>query len=726
MADVPGEVNFVSCPCSQGSLGDMRLAMSAYTCPMHPEIVSEGPGVCPDCGMALEPTEVSLETEPDPELADMKRRFWVSALLTAPLFVWGMAEMSLHGHAAPAGALVQLALATPVVLWGGAPFFVRGYRSLVSRRLNMFTLIALGTGTAYSYSVAAALAPDLFPGSFRLPDGSVAVYFEAAAVIVTLVLLGQVLELRARQRTGEALRALLGLVPESARRVEANGQEIDVHLCKVAVGDQLRVRPGERIPVDGLVLEGASAVDESMLTGEPLPVEKRAGAALTGGTVNGSGTLLMRAERVGDAMLLARIVALVSEAQRSRAPVQRIADRVSAHFVPVVVGVAVLAFAAWATVGPEPRLANALLAAVSVLIIACPCALGLATPMSILVAMGRAARAGVLFRDAEALESLQAIDTLAIDKTGTLTQGRPVLVALQAVGGMQDAVLLELAAGLERGSEHPLAAALLEAAAARGLEPGRASHFESRPGLGVLGQVSDRSVALGNRALLAELGVDTQPLEARADAERALARTVLFAAVDGALAGLFAVEDPLRAGAEEAVRGLRADGLRVVMLTGDGRRTAEVVAGRVGISEVSAELSPAAKAAAVARLQEEGHTVAMAGDGINDAPALARADVGIAMGTGTHVALESAAVTLVEGDLRAIARARRLSQATLRNIRQNLFFAFAYNAVGVPVAAGVLYPVLGVLLSPMWSAAAMSASSVCVIANALRLQRFNP
>jgi P-type Cu+ transporter len=726
MADVTWEVNFAHTPLLAGVAGRYERAMSTYTCPMHPEVVSEGPGICPDCGMALEPTEVSLEDSPDPELSDMARRFALSALLTLPLFGWGMAEMFAGGHAAHPNPFVQLALATPVVLWGGAPFFARGYASLVSRRLNMFTLIALGTGTAYAYSTVAALAPQLFPDSFRLADGSVALYFEAAAVIVTLVLLGQVLELRARQRTGEALRALLELAPEHARRVEANGDEHDVHLCKVRAGDLLRVRPGERIPVDGVVTDGASSVDESMLTGEPLPVAKGAGAPLAAGTLNGSGTLLMRAERVGDETLLARIVAQVAEAQRSRAPVQRVADRVSAYFVPAVVAVAVIAFAAWAILGPEPRFANGLLAAVSVLIIACPCALGLATPMSILVATGRAARAGVLFRNAEAIERLDSVDTLAIDKTGTLTEGRPVLVTLETAAGVDDGALLGLAAGLERASEHPLAQALLDAARARAVEPGKATQFEARPGLGVVGEVSGRAVALGNRALLRQLGIDTQPLEARADAERAQARSVVFAAVDGALAGLFAVEDPLRPAAEDALRGLEADGLRVVMLTGDGRGTAEVVAGRLGIREVAAELSPEGKAAEVARLQQGGRRVAMAGDGINDAPALAQADVGIAMGSGTDVALESAAVTLVEGDLRAIARARRLSRATLRNIRQNLFFAFAYNAIGVPVAAGLLYPFAGVLLSPMWSAAAMSASSICVIANALRLQRFNP
>jgi Cu+-exporting ATPase len=692
-----------------------------YTCPMHPEIVRDGPGSCPLCGMALEPMEISAEEEESEELADMRRRFTVSAVLTLPLFAIAMSEMWLPPHG-PRLLWIQLVLATPVVLWGGWPFFARGWASLVSRQLNMFTLIALGTGAAYAYSVLAALAPGLFPAAFRGHGGAVAVYFEAAAVIVTLVLLGQVLELRARARTGAAIRALLGLAPKTARRIEADGSEADVPLDAVAVGDRLRVRPGEKVPVDGVVLEGRSAVDESMLTGEPIPVEKSAGARVVGASVNQTGSLVIRAEKVGAETLLAQIVRMVAEAQRSRAPIQRLADQVAAWFVPAVIVVAAVSFAAWALVGPEPRLAHALVNAVAVLIIACPCALGLATPMSIMVATGRGATAGVLFRNAEAIEKLREVDTLVVDKTGTLTEGRPRLAAVEALAGFGADELLRLAAGLERGSEHPLAAAIVTGAEARGLAREPVSGFESHTGRGVTGTVAGRRVALGNRRLLEELGVEPLALAARAEALRADGQTAMFVAIDGRPAGLVAVADPIKQTAPEAIRRLHAEGLRIVMLTGDGRTTAEAVAKRLGIDEVIAEVLPDEKAAHVKRLQAEGRVVAMAGDGVNDAPALAQAEVGIAMGTGTDVAMESAGVTLVKGDLRGIVRARALSRATLRNIRQNLFFAFVYNALGVPIAAGALYPVFGLLLSPMLAAAAMSLSSVSVIANALRLR----
>jgi Cu+-exporting ATPase len=695
---------------------------------MHPEIVRDAPGDCPICGMALEPMEPGAEPEDSPELRDMERRFRVSLALTLPAFLLAMADM-LPGapvaHALGSGAAwLQLALATPVVLWGGLPFFRRGLASLRGQ-LNMFTLIAIGTGAAYAYSALATLAPGLFPDSFRGHGGAIAVYYEAAAVIVTLVLLGQVLELRARSRTGAAIRALLGLAPRTARRLREDGGEEDVPLDQVRAADRLRVRPGEKVPVDGVLLEGRSAVDESMVTGEPIPVEKGPGDAVIGATLNAGGTFVMRAERVGSETLLARIVQLVSEAQRSRAPIQRLADRVAAWFVPAVLAVAALAFALWTLLGPEPRLAHALLAAVSVLIIACPCALGLATPMSIMVASGRGAAAGVLFRSAEAIERLASVDTLVVDKTGTLTEGRPVLAAVVPAegGAIGEAELLRLAAGLERGSEHPLAAALVGGAAERGLALPSAERFEARPGKGVVGRVSGRDVALGNAALLAELGIDPGALGERADALRSEGRTAAFAAVDGRAAGLVAVADPLKASSAEAVRALRGEGVRIVMLTGDSRVTAEAVARELGLDEVRAEVLPEQKADFVRELQARGRVVAMAGDGVNDAPALARADVGIAMGTGSDVALESAAVTLVKGDLRGIVRARRLSRATLRNIRQNLFFAFAYNALGVPIAAGALYPAFGLLLSPMIAAAAMSLSSVSVVGNALRLRR---
>jgi Cu+-exporting ATPase len=707
-------------------LADPRAASSGapvagaiYTCPMHPEVVRAGPGSCPICGMALEPVMPAAGDAPDPELVDMTRRFWVSAAFSAPLVVVAMSGM-LSGRTL--GSWIELALATPVVLWGGWPFFARAWESVVARSPNMFTLIGIGTGAAYGYSVVATLAPDLFPAALRAHGGVPPVYYEAAAVIVTLVLLGQVLELRARHRTGAAIRALLDLAPATARRIAPDGREEDVPLGDVRVGDRLRVRPGDKTPVDGVVVDGRSAVDESMLTGEPIPVEKGPGAAVTAGTVNQTGTFVLRAERVGEATLLAQIIRMVAQAQRSRAPIQRLADVVAAWFVPAVIVIAALTFVVWALVGPPPALTYALVNAVAVLIIACPCALGLATPMSIMVSVGRGAAAGILVKNAEALEALERIDTLMVDKTGTLTEGRPRLAAVVTVATWHEAELLRLAAGLEVGSEHPLAAAILAGAEARGVAPATAEAFEALPGKGVTGIVDGRRVALGNATLLAELGVPADDLIARADALRQEGHTVMLVAVDGRAAGLVAVADPVKPSAPEAIAALRADGIRIVMVTGDARRTAEAVARRLGIDAVEAEVLPADKAAVVATFQERGHRVAMAGDGINDAPALARADVGIAMGTGADVALESADVTLLRGDLRGIVRARRLSRATMRNIRQNLFFAFVYNALGVPVAAGVLYPATGVLLDPMLASAAMSLSSVSVIANALRLR----
>jgi Cu+-exporting ATPase len=704
-----------------------KPAAGPYTCPMHPEIVRDGPGSCPICGMALEPMSGAAD-DGNPELADMTRRFWASLALTAPVFAIAMADMlpgaPLASRVAPRTlAWLQLALATPVVLFCGWPFLARGWASLRTRHLNMFTLIAIGTLAAWSYSVLAVLAPGLFPASFRGHHGEVALYFEAAAVIVTLVLLGQVLELRARSRTGAAIRALLDLAPKLARRVDADGTEADVPLEHVAAGDRLRVRPGEKVPVDGVVLEGGSAVDESMLTGEPIPVAKQAGDPVTGGTLNGTGALLIRAEHVGSETLLARIVQMVAEAQRSRAPIQGLADRVAGWFVPAVVAVAVLAFAAWALAGPEPRMAHALVNAVAVLIIACPCALGLATPMSIMVATGKAATVGVLFRNAEAIELLRDVDTILVDKTGTLTEGKPRLVRVAAAPGFDDAEVLGIAAALERGSEHPLAHAVAAGAAERGLVAADVAGFDSRTGRGVVGSVGGRHAGVGNAKLLAELGADPGALAAEADAMRAEGQTVVFVAVDGRLAGLVGVADPIKATTPDAVRGLRAEGLRVVVLTGDDATTARAVARRLGIDEVHADVLPEQKAEVVRRLQAEGRIVAMAGDGVNDAPALARAQVGIAMGTGTDVAMQSAGVTLVRGDLRGILRARKLSRLTMANVRQNLFFAFVYNALGVPVAAGALYPLLGLLLDPMLAAAAMSLSSVSVIANALRLRR---
>ncbi|MEE9609293.1 MAG: copper-translocating P-type ATPase [Myxococcota bacterium] len=696
---------------------------AVFTCPMHPAVRRDGPGSCPECGMALEPSGVPLAGD-NPELAGMQRRFWVSLALSLPVFLLAMSEM-VPGLAVPAQASVwlQLLLATPVVLWGGWPFFERGAASLATRRFNMFTLIALGTGAAYGYSVAAALAPGVFPDSFRTAQGHVAVYFEAAAVIVTLVLLGQVLELRARSRTGAALHALLELAPKTARRQRADGGEEDVDLDRVTPGDRLRVRPGEKVPVDGVVLEGASAVDESMVTGEAIPVEKRAGDPVVGASVNGTGSFVMRAERVGAETLLARIVQMVEEAQRSRAPIQRIADVVAGYFVPAVIGAAAIAFAVWSLVGPEPRMAHALVNAVAVLIIACPCALGLATPMSIMVAAGKGARVGVLFKNAEAIEVLREIDTLVVDKTGTLTEGRPRVVAVEPAANWDEGEILGLAAGLERGSEHPLAAAIVAAALERGVEIGEAEDFTSLTGRGVTGRVEGRAVALGNRQLMEELGIDPGALAERAELLRRDGQTAMFVAVHGEPAGLLGVADPIKRTTPAAIAMLRDEGVRIVMLTGDSRTTALAVAAKLGLDEVIAEVSPDQKAAVVERLQREGRRVAMAGDGINDAPALAQAEVGIAMGTGTDVAMESAGVTLVRGDLRRIVAARCLSRATMRNIRQNLFFAFVYNALGVPVAAGALYPPFGILLSPMLAAAAMSASSVSVIGNALRLRR---
>ena len=698
-----------------------------YTCPMHPEVRQKGPGFCPKCGMALEPEAPSIEEEgPSVELVDMTRRFWVSAILSLPLLGLAMTEMIASATVERLGATArlwgQLALAAPVVLWGGWPFFVRGWQSIVNRSLNMFTLIALGTAAAFGYSVFAVLFPSALPDGMR-HAGVPPVYFEAAAVIVTLVLLGQVLELRARSATSGAIRALLGLQPKTARRLTDDGREEDVPVGHVQVGDGLRVRPGERVPVDGVGLGGKSAVDESMVTGEPIPVEKVPGSRVTGGTINGTGSFLMRAERVGADTLLAQIVRMVAAAQRSRAPIQRLADVVSSWFVPAVVLVAALTSLVWGLYGPEPRLAYALVNAVAVLIIACPCALGLATPMSIMVATGRGAQAGVLMKNAEALETMEKVDTIVVDKTGTLTEGKPRLVAVVAASGFREDEVLALAAGLEQGSEHPLAAAVLAGAAERGVTPARVEGFQSVTGQGITGVAGGRRVALGNLRLLAAQGVDASALAARAEALRGEGQTVMYLAVDGALAGLVGVADPIKSSTPEAIRLLHAEGLRVVMLTGDSRTTAQAVARALGVDDVIAEVQPAEKADVIKRLQAEGRVVAMVGDGVNDAPALAQAHVGIAMGTGTDVAMESAGVTLVKGDLRGIVRARRLSRATMRNIRENLTWAFVYNALGVPIAAGVLYPVFGLLLSPMIASAAMSLSSVSVIANALRLRR---
>jgi len=701
-----------------------------YTCPMHPEIIRDKPGSCPICGMALEPMGVPTGDEgPNPELVDFTRRFWVSTALTVPLVIFAMlrhlpAAHGLLGHTLLSWApWIELALATPVVLWGGWPFFERAWASVVNRHLNMFSLIGLGVAVAFVYSVIATVAPNLFPPSFRDAMGHVGVYYEAAAAIVALVLLGQVMELRARSRTGAAIRALLGLAPKTARRVTPDGREQDIALDEVQPGDILRIRPGEKIPVDGVVTEGMSNVDESMVTGEPLPVEKAEGDRLIGATVNGTGSLLMRAERVGADTLLSQIVNMVAQAQRSRAPIQKLADQVSAWFVPTVIAVAVITFAVWAFVGPEPRLVFAIVNAVAVLIIACPCALGLATPMSVMVAAGKGATAGVLFRNAEAIEVLRKVDTLVVDKTGTLTRGKPELATVVVVSGFDESELLRLAASVERASEHPLAAAIVGGAESRGLTLPSATEFASITGKGVRGVVDGRRVALGNRALLDELRIDARDLTERAETLRGEGQTVMFVVIDDKPAGLVGVADPVKETTPDAIRELHATGLRIVMLTGDSATTARAVAKKLGIDDVIAEVLPDQKADAIKRLQQEGRVVAMAGDGINDAPALAQAEVGIAMGTGTDVAMEAADVTLVKGDLRGIVRARRLSNTTMSNIRQNLFFAFVYNALGVPIAAGVLYPFFGVLLSPMIAAAAMSFSSVSVIGNALRLRR---
>ncbi len=698
-----------------------------YTCPMHPEIRQQGPGSCPICGMALEPLEVTAEGAPNEELADMTRRFWIGLVLTVPIVVLEMGAhipgLDLHHLVSPRTSVwTQFLLGTPVVLWAGWPFFVRGWQSVVNRSLNMFSLIALGTGAAYLYSLVATFAPDLFPEGFRGPDGTVAVYFEAAAVITVLVLLGQVLELRAREQTGGAIRALLNMTPKTARRICADGPDEEINLAEVHVGDRLRVRPGDAVPVDGQVLEGRGSVDESMVTGESMPVEKGPGAKVIGGTVNGTGSLVIRAEKVGSDTMLSRIVAMVAEAQRSRAPIQRMADTVSGYFVPAVIAIAVIAFIAWAIWGPSPALSYGLIAAVSVLIIACPCALGLATPMSIMVGVGKGAGAGVLIKNAEALERMEKVDTLVVDKTGTLTEGKPKVVAVVPAPGLTEAEVLPLAASLERSSEHPLAAAIVTAAKAGGVAFEEPADFASVTGKGVTGTVEGRRVALGNARLMQELGVDLHDLATKAEELRREGGTALFLAVDGKPGGVIAVADPIKQTTPAALESLRADGIRVIMLTGDNRTTAEAVARKLGIQEVEADVLPEDKNRIVRRLRAEGKVVAMAGDGVNDAPALAEADVGIAMGTGTDVALQSAGVTLVKGDLAGTARARHLSRAVMRNIRQNLFFAFIYNVAGVPLAAGVLYPFLGILLSPIVAALAMALSSVSVIANSLRLR----
>jgi Cu+-exporting ATPase len=705
------------------------LTKTQYTCPMHPQVIRDGPGDCPICGMALEAVTVTLEEEQNPELVDMTRRLTVSALVTVPVLLLAMGGMVGLSFAWLASermlTWLELVFATPVVLWGGWPFFQRGWQSIVNRSLNMFTLIALGTGVAYAYSVVATVAPTIFPASFQDVHGEVAVYFEAAAVIVTLVLLGQVLELRARHRTGAAIRALLGLAPKIARLIDADGSERDVPLDKVRVGDRLRIRPGEKVPVDGEIVAGASGIDESMLTGEPMPVEKRAGDAVIGATINGTGALIIEARRVGSDTLLAQIVQMVAAAQRSRAPIQKTADVVAGYFVPAVVLAAVVTFIAWAIFGPEPTMAYAMINAVAVLIIACPCALGLATPMSVMTATGKGATAGVLFKDAEAIEIMRKVDTLVVDKTGTLTEGKPLLAHVESVGRIDTQELLRLAATLEKGSEHPLAEAIVAGAEQRGIGTGGLGEFESVTGKGVTGSVDGRQVALGNLELLASLDIAAGGLTSRAEALRHQGDTVMFIAVDGEAAGLIGVADPVKETSFAAIKALKEDGVRIVMLTGDSETTARAVAKKLGLDDVVAGVLPDQKANHVRQLQAQGRVVAMAGDGINDAPALAQADVGIAMGTGTDVAMESAAITLVKGDLRGVLRARRLSSATMKNIRQNLFFAFVYNSIGVPIAGGVLYPAFGILLSPMIAAAAMSFSSVSVIGNALRLNRID-
>jgi Cu+-exporting ATPase len=696
-----------------------------YTCPMHPQIRQVGPGACPICGMALEPAVITAQTPPNPELADFTRRFWIGLALTIPVFI-----LEMGGHLFDIGRLIapqisnwiQLVLATPVVMWAGWPFFERGWRSIVNRSLNMFTLVAMGTGVAWGYSVVATVAPDVFPPAFRHMDGAVAVYFEAAAVIVVLVLLGQLLELRAREATGGAIRALLDLAPKTARRLNPDGSDEEVSLGLVVAGDALRVRPGEAVPVDGTVTNGLSTIDESMVTGESMPVTKETGDTVIAGTINQTGTIAMRADKVGSDTMLARIVQMVADAQRSRAPIQRLADQVAGWFVPAVIAVAALAFVVWATFGPEPRFTYGFVAAVTVLIIACPCALGLATPMSIMVGVGRGAAAGVLVKNAEALERMEKVDTLLVDKTGTLTEGKPKVVAIETFSGTTEAELLRFAAAVERPSQHPLAAAIVSEAAARAIAVETATDFNAPTGQGVIGTVDGRRVAIGNPGYLSELGVDTAALTEAADRHRREGATAILVAVDCKAAGVIAITDPVKASTPAALAALKAEGIRVIMITGDNRVTAEAVARRLGLDEVEAGVLPNAKSAVVARLKAEGRVVAMAGDGVNDAPALAAADVGIAMGTGTDVAIESAGVTLVMGDLNGIVRARRLSHATMANIRQNLFLAFVYNAIGVPVAAGVLYPWFGLLLSPAIAAAAMALSSISVVGNALRLR----
>lgn len=700
-------------------------ADAIFTCPMHPEVRQKGPGDCPICGMSLEPAEVTRDTGPSEELTDMTRRFWVGLVLALPVFVLEMGGhlFGINDLVAPQTSnWIQLVFATPVVLWAGWPFFVRGLRSVLNRSLNMFTLIALGTGVAWIYSIVATLIPGAFPDAFRQNSGAVAVYFEAASVVIVLVLLGQVMELRAREKTSGAIKALLDLAPATGRRIDDNGDEEEVSLDQVEVGDSLRVRPGDKIPLDGEVLEGRSNIDESMVTGEPLAVSKSNGDKVIGGSINGQGTFIMRAEKVGRDTMLSQIVQMVSNAQRSRAPIQGLADRVASYFVPAVIAIAIIAFIVWSIWGPVPPITYGLIAAVSVLVIACPCALGLATPMSIMVGVGRGANAGVLIRDAEALERMEKVDTVVVDKTGTLTEGKPQVTAIKPVEGVHENELIQLAAGLERGSEHPLANAIIEKAKSLDLALSEATDFDSPNGKGVTGRVDDRHIALGNRLLMESLSIDIAGEEAEADALREDGATVIFVAIDNKLAGLLAIADPIKETTAEAVKQLQSDGIRVVMLTGDNKTSAQAVARKLGIDDVEAEVLPEDKSRVVERLQKEGHVVVMAGDGVNDAPALATADVGIAMGTGTDVAIESAGITLLRGDLKGIVAARHLSRATMLNIRQNLFFAFIYNAVGVPIAAGVLYPAFGLLLSPIFAAAAMSLSSVSVIANALRLR----
>ncbi len=696
-----------------------------YTCPMHPQIRQTGPGSCPICGMALEPELVTLDAQPNPELADMTRRFWVGLGLALPVVVLGDGRSSRRSHRWVDQTMsnwIQLVFATPVVLWAGWPFFVRGWQSVVTRNLNMFTLIAMGVGVAFSYSIVATVWPGIFPPAFRSQDRAVAVYFEAAAVITVLVLLGQVLELRAREATSGAIKALLDLAPKTARLVHENGADHEVPLDSLNVGDKLRVRPGEKVPVDGIIIEGRSSLDESLVTGESMPVTKDVGAKVIAGTLNQSGGFVMRAEKVGRDTLLSQIVQMVAQAQRSRAPIQRLADQVAGWFVPAVIAAAVVAFGAWALFGPEPRFAFGLVAAVSVLIIACPCALGLATPMSIMVGVGRGAQAGVLIKNAEALERMEKIDTLVVDKTGTLTEGKPKVVSIVVAPGFPEDDLLRLAASVERSSEHPLADAIVRAANERGLRLSDVQEFDSPTGKGATGKVDGKAVLLGNASFLQSSGVETRDLEPQAEKLRGDGATVINIAVDGTLAGLFAIADPVKQSTPDALKALATEGIKVIMLTGDNRTTASAIAQRLGISDVEAEVLPDQKSAVVSKLQKEGRVVAMAGDGVNDAPALAAADVGIAMGTGTDVAMESAGVTLLKGDLGGIVRARRLSQATMRNIRQNLFFAFIYNAAGIPIAAGILYPTFGLLLSPIIAAAAMALSSVSVVGNALRLR----